>query len=472
MASKKFRYLVIIVMLCRFNFSGYNGVSVQAQSELSKLEPVLSELALNNKEAKDEINDWISLVHEAQLQDDHSIDSWAKRFGDETWTETELSTEITSYSRLYETESQLTSLTNYPAEIELLFYNNQLFYMGLNYLTAYIPLEYTSDAELVQSINQLDALADAPVHVKAISYVRDPIFGDSLYWSIPVTTENQSNVTFDILQQQNLELNVISNLEGELGNFTQNLLVELTHQGLLSIDSQFQIEGSQSESPVESETDNEITLSEPTNWETFLYRNLKELTVPQEQFVEGEQLKEPFNEMQQLIFDESQAEISQEETNDDLSLPNDILAELNATTLISRQVIIDLFGQPSVTTNYEASEFLTYYGVDGEELIVLEMHLYQDQLNGFIYLNKDATLYQPFALTEKEIDNLAELDSLTLEELTKALGEPHSMAYQMPNDYLYSWISMTEAGNNVIKAHLVNDEIIELNYQTITIENE
>ncbi|MGO4936792.1 hypothetical protein ACTQ54_04005 [Fundicoccus sp. Sow4_H7] len=447
---------------------------VQAQEIDLVSEAELSQLVVNETHDQTPINVWQAIVEQARFEADQPISAWHESLGLDEWVKLDLANELTSLSRLYETEGS--PLNAYPVEIELIFYQEHLFYIGLNYLAAYIPLEYTTDSQTIDELNHVSDLSENAVSTTSVTYIKDPTLGDQIIWAIPINNESEDKVELEIIQQNDSSLSSLatSSIDFAANQYSNYLIDLLMEEELLSLDigPLLTSSGYIVDDTSNDETTASITIKPPSNWSEFLSRNLKEINIAEEQPHDGKKMIEAFEQFHQLEFNSDEEEVSLEgNTTEALDFLAEIDNEIKNRQEITKENIMDIFGPESHANQVSNSEFLTYYGVDDNHLVILEFHFYQNQLIGYLYLNKDSRLYESLHLNEEEVAKLDKQEALTLNDVTARLGLPQSIAVQLPNQTLYSWISIQEDGNFVITANSRNNGKIELTYQTISIEN-
>lgn len=130
----------------------------------------------------------------------------------------------------------------------------------------------------------------------------------------------------------------------------------------------------------------------------------------------------------------------------------DALIELGeATNDLTRDDVIDLFGEPGYESAYGESEFLHYLAIDDSSAIQVKVQFYEGEgLYQVIKETRDIEVFDALEMTPEEALDYHENNGVTYEELVERLGAPTQVGYFFNSgSYEAIWVTRAEDAGEV-----------------------
>lgn len=138
--------------------------------------------------------------------------------------------------------------------------------------------------------------------------------------------------------------------------------------------------------------------------------------------------------------------------HDKINESYDALIELGeATSDLTRDDVIELFGEPGYESAYGESEFLHYLAIDDSSAIQVKVQFYEGEgLYQVIKETRDIEVFDTLEMTPEEALDYHENNGVTYEELVDRLGTPTQVGYFFNSgSYEAIWVTRAEDAGEV-----------------------
>ncbi len=138
--------------------------------------------------------------------------------------------------------------------------------------------------------------------------------------------------------------------------------------------------------------------------------------------------------------------------HDKINESYDALIEMGETTSeLTRDDVVELFGEPGYESAYGDSEFLHYLAIDDSSAIQVKVQFYEGEgLYQVIKETRDIEVFDALEMTPEEALDYHENNGVTYEELVERLGKPTQVGYFFNSgSYEAIWVTRAEDAGEV-----------------------
>lgn len=138
--------------------------------------------------------------------------------------------------------------------------------------------------------------------------------------------------------------------------------------------------------------------------------------------------------------------------HDKINESYDSLIEMGETTSeLTRDDVVELFGEPGYESAYGDSEFLHYLAIDDSSAIQVKVQFYEGEgLYQVIKETRDIEVFDALEMTPEEALDYHENNGVTYEELVERLGKPTQVGYFFNSgSYEAIWVTRAEDAGEV-----------------------
>lgn len=138
--------------------------------------------------------------------------------------------------------------------------------------------------------------------------------------------------------------------------------------------------------------------------------------------------------------------------HDKINESYDALIEIGETTSeLTRDDVVELFGEPGYESGYGDSEFLHYLAIDDSSAIQVKVQFYEGEgLYQVIKETRDIEVFDTLEMTAEEALDYHENNGVTYEELVERLGKPTQVGYFFNSgSYEAIWVTRAEDAGEV-----------------------